>query len=221
MRWWRPSSDHHAGNCRSFSPRVRHRGHRASDKRDNLALQANGRAAPCALIWLGTAERHCNGAWGCRSFCFPISPRSYDIRQPCLAGDRHGCLGTERRRRETAPSRTPCCYAVGNYRLVSCDVVRSHMFDSDLLLPSAPVMIEPFGQHQNCPRCLSANCRYFVRAWKYSGGCAQPLRYIASDASLAAINCAINIPSIGSAGEISAVAWQTALMASLLVSRLD
>ena len=86
---------------------MRHRGHRASDKRDNLARQANGRVAPCALIWLGTVERHCIGAWGCRSFCFPISPRSYEIRQPCLAEKRHRHLGTsgqERGRRDIAGS---------------------------------------------------------------------------------------------------------------------
>ena len=154
MRWWRPSSDHHAGNCRSFSPPVRHRGHRASDKRDNLARQANGRAAPCALIWLGTVERHCIGAWGCRSFCFPISPRSYEIRQPCLAEKRHRHLGTsgqERRGRDIAPRGAPSCDAIGDYRLICRDVVRGHVLYRDLLLTSASVVVEPFGQHHDRP----------------------------------------------------------------------
>ena len=39
------------------------------------------------------------------------------------------CLGTsgqERRRRGIAPSGAPRCYAIGNYRLISCDVVRGN-----------------------------------------------------------------------------------------------
>ena len=106
---------------------MRHRGHRASDKRDNLALQANGRAAPCALIWHGTVERHCIGAWGCRSFCFPISPRSYEIRLPCLADDRHGCLGTGQESRRGDFAGFACSEAIGNYRLICSDIIPSHM----------------------------------------------------------------------------------------------
>ena len=141
---------------------MRHRGHRASDKRDNLARQANGRAAPCALIWLGTVERHCIGAWGCRSFCFPISPRSYEIRQPCLAEKRHRHLGTsgqERRRRDRGSA--ACSDAIGDYRLICGDVVRGHVLDGDLLLASASVVVEPFRQQHDRPRCLVCQLQIF------------------------------------------------------------
>jgi len=56
------------------------------------------------------------------------------------------------------------------------------MLYGDLLLASAPVVVEPFSQRDD------RSCS---------------LRYIASDASFAIINCAISIPSIGSAGAIS------------------
>jgi hypothetical protein len=57
-----------------------------------------------------------------------------------------------------------------------------------------------------------------VRAWKYSGGWAHPFEYIATDASFAAINCAIRIPSTGSAGAMSIVPRQTATAAAVIVS---
>ena len=52
------------------------------------------------------------------------------------------------------PECAPSCYTIGNYRLISCDVVRGHMLDGDLLLASAPVVVEPFGQHHDRPRRL-------------------------------------------------------------------
>ena len=34
--------------------------------------------------------------------------------------------------------------AIGDDRLVCCDVVRGHMLDGDLLLAATAVMVEPF-----------------------------------------------------------------------------
>ena len=39
--------------------------------------------------------------------------------------------------------------AIGNNRLICCDVVRGHVLDRDLLLASASVVVEPFRQHHD------------------------------------------------------------------------
>jgi hypothetical protein len=44
--------------------------------------------------------------------------------------------------------------AIGNNRLICCDVVRGHVLDRDLLLASASVVVEPFGQHHHRSRGL-------------------------------------------------------------------
>ena len=44
-----------------------------------------------------------------------------------------------------------CSDAIGNERLIRRDVVRGHVLDGDLLLPSASVVIEPFREF-----CLTA-----------------------------------------------------------------
>jgi hypothetical protein len=66
----------------------------------------------------------------------------------CLVEDQHGYLGTGgqvHRRCDIALSGAPSGYAIRNYRLVCCDVVRGHVLDRDLLLASASVVVEPLG----------------------------------------------------------------------------
>jgi hypothetical protein len=41
------------------------------------------------------------------------------------------------------------CDTIGNDCLICRDIVRGHMFDGDLLLASAPVMVEPLGQQHH------------------------------------------------------------------------
>jgi len=76
------------------------------------------------------------------------------------------------------------------------------MFHGDLLLASTAMMVEPLCQRHH-------GSGSFVGKLQIFGSCREKLRrlrpslYIASAASLAAINWAINIPSTGSAGAIS------------------
>ena len=53
---------------------------------------------------------------------------------------RHG-TDSQELRRNIPPSRAPSCDAIGNYRLICCDVVRGHVLDGDLLLSSPPVVV--------------------------------------------------------------------------------
>ena len=50
---------------------------------------------------------------------------------------------------------------LGDDRLICRDVVRGHVLDGDLLLASASVVVEPFGQHHDRPRRLVRKLQIF------------------------------------------------------------
>jgi hypothetical protein len=130
---------------------ARHLWPRAFDRRNTRAPQALHSVHLFVLIWLCSAERRERFAWGCRSFlvCTPLAPD--ELGQPFLVEDGHRRHGTDSQelRRNIPPSRAPSCDAIGDYRLICRDVVRRYVLDGDLLLASASVVVEPFGQHHD------------------------------------------------------------------------
>jgi hypothetical protein len=119
-------------------PSVRRHERHASGIHNNPSPLAIGRAAQSALISPRTLERHCNGAWGCRSFPFHSSPSL--VRSGCLSPSMIGIGRQEGSRRPYIPRCDAACGdAIGNYRLVRRDVVGGDVFHCDLLLaPTSP-----------------------------------------------------------------------------------
>ncbi|MBR1232034.1 hypothetical protein [Bradyrhizobium sp. AUGA SZCCT0182] len=87
--------------------------------------------------------------------------------------------------------------------MIGRDVVRGHMLDGDVLLATAPMVVQSLCEHHHRLGRLVGQLQFALRNTPVAA--AHLLVYIASEASLAAINCAISMPSTGAAAVIASL----------------